>query len=76
MQMAYSFQHLSVQYEFSFWNENVLRVKGGYFKKSWLTNCAKMQILKIGILHVLLIILSISLLSMVHDTSGYFQMQK
>ena len=32
--------------------------------------------IQIGILHVLLGILSISLLSKVHDTSGYFEMQK
>ena len=29
-----------------------------------------------GILHVLLNILSISLLSKIHDTSGYFEMQE
>ena len=32
--------------------------------------------IQICILHVLLNILSISLLSKVHDTSGYFEMQK
>ena len=32
--------------------------------------------IQIGILHVLLNILSISLLSRVHDTSGYFKIQK
>ena len=32
--------------------------------------------IQIGILHVLINILSISLLSRVHDTSGYFEMQK
>ena len=32
--------------------------------------------IQIGILHVLLNILPISLLSRVHDTSGYFEMQK
>ena len=32
--------------------------------------------IQIGILHVLLNILSISLLSRVHDTAGYFKMQK
>ena len=32
--------------------------------------------IQIGILHVLLNILSITLLSKVHDTSGYFEMQK
>ena len=80
MQMKCSFQHFCVQYEFGFWNENVLRVQGGYLKKSWLTNCAKMRILifggttiQIGILHVLLNILFISLLSTVHNTSGYFE---
>ena len=31
--------------------------------------------IQIGILHVLLNILSVSLLSLVHDTSGYFEMQ-
>ena len=31
---------------------------------------------RVGILHVLLNILLISLLSGVHDTSGYFEMQK
>ena len=32
--------------------------------------------IQIGILHVLLNFLPISLLSRVHDTSGYFEMQK
>ena len=32
--------------------------------------------IQMGILHVLINILSISLLSRVHDTSGYFKMQK
>ena len=32
--------------------------------------------IQIGILHALLNILSIFLLSRVHDTSGYFEMQK
>ena len=32
--------------------------------------------IQIGILHVQLNILSISLLSRVHDTPGYFEMQK
>ena len=32
--------------------------------------------IQIGILHVLINILSISLLSRVHDKSGYFEMQK
>ena len=31
--------------------------------------------IQMGILHVLLNMLPISLLSMVHDTSGYFEMQ-
>ena len=31
--MECSFQHFSVEYEFGFLNENVLSVKGGYFKK-------------------------------------------
>ena len=49
MQMECSFQHFSVQYEYEFLNENFLCVKGGYFKKSRLTNCAKMRFLKIGV---------------------------
>ena len=44
--MECSFQHFNVQYMFGFCNENVLRVKWGYFKKSLLKNCAKMRILK------------------------------
>ena len=32
--------------------------------------------IQFGILHVLFNLLSISLLSKVHDTSGYFEMQK
>ena len=32
--------------------------------------------IQMGILHVLLNILPVSLLSRVHDTSGYFEMQK
>ena len=81
--MECSFQHLSVQYEFGLLNANLLRVKGGYFKKSRLTNCAKMRILKkggttiqISMVHVLINFISISLLSMVHETSCYFEMQK
>ena len=56
----------------------ILRVKGGYFTKSPLTNFAKMRIttIQIGILHVLINILSVSLLPRIHDTSGYFEMQK
>ena len=34
LKMECSFQHFSVQYVFGSWNENVLRVKWGYFKKS------------------------------------------
>ena len=49
MQTEYSFQHFGVHFEFGFRNENVLHVKGGYFKKSGLTNCAKMQIVKMGV---------------------------
>ena len=49
MQMECSFQHFSVQYEFGLSNENILHVKGGYFTKSCLTNCAKMRILKMGV---------------------------
>ena len=49
MQIECSFQHFSVQYDFGFWNENVLRVKGGYFNKSRLANRAKMWILKKGV---------------------------
>ena len=33
MQEEHSFQHLSVQYEFGYRNENVLRLKVGYLKK-------------------------------------------
>ena len=60
--------------------------KGVISKESLLTNCAKMRILKMGvprykmasciILHVLLNILSIYLLSKVHDTASYFETQK
>ena len=49
MQMKCSFQHFSAQYEFGLVIENVMRVKDGNFKKSWLTNCAKMRILKMGV---------------------------
>ena len=83
MQMAYSFKHFSVQYEFDVWNENGLRVKGGYFKHVTthkLCQNANFEnggtTIKIGILHVLINISSISLLSSVHDTPGYFEMQK
>ena len=64
MQEECSFQHFSVRYEFDLWNEDILRVKMGSFKKSRLTNCAKMRILvnggnsiQMGILYVLLNIL-------------------
>ena len=73
----------SVQYEFGFWNENVLRVKGGYFKKvTTRKSCQNANFenggttIQINILHALLNILSNSLLFRVHDTSGYFEMQK
>ena len=33
MQMKCSFQYFSAQYEVGFWNESVVRLKGGYFKK-------------------------------------------
>ena len=56
----------------------------GYFRKSRLTNCTKMRILKVGgggggitiqtgILHVLLNILSVSSLSWVSGMSGFFE---
>ena len=51
--------------------KNVLRVKGGYFKKSPLINCTKMRILKMRVPLFELAscnILSISSLSMVHET--------
>ena len=48
MQEECSFQLIIVQYEVGFRNENFLRVKVGYFKKSQLANCAKMRILKAG----------------------------
>ena len=83
MQMKWLFQHFIVQYEFGFRNCNVLRVKEGYLKKSHDShNKPKWEFRKwgttiqIGIMHVLLNILSISLLSWVHDTSVYFEMQK
>ena len=58
-------------------------MKGGYLKKVMarkLCQNAKFEnagtTIQIGILHVQLNILSISLLSRVHGTSGYFEMQK
>ena len=58
-------------------------MKRGYFKKSCLTNCAKNAnfenggtTTQIGILHVLLNMFSMSLLSRLQDTSGYFEMQQ
>ena len=82
--MEFSFGLFGVQNEFGFSNENVLRVKRGYCKKSRLANCAKMRILKMGVplfklascMYYMVNILSISLLSRVHDTSCYFEMQK
>ena len=60
-----------------------LRVKEGYFKKVMTRKLCQNAIfenggttVKIGILHLPLNILSIALVSRVHDTSGYFQMQK
>ena len=58
-------------------------MKGGYFKK-FMTHklCQNANFknggttIQIGILHVLLHILSISFLARVHDTSGYFEIQK
>ena len=82
MQIKCSFQHLSVQHEFGFRNENVLRMKRGYLKVMTHKLCQNANFenggttIQIGFLHVLLNILSISLLCWVHDTSGYFEMQK
>ena len=66
MQMECSFQLFSVQYEFGFWNENVLRVKGGYLKKITTHKLWQNAIfenggttIQIGILHVLLNIVNI-----------------
>ena len=59
-----------------------LRVKGGYFKVMTHKLCQNANFenggitIQIGILQVLLNILSISLLSMVHATSGFLEMQK
>ena len=60
-----------------------MKVHVGYFKKV-LTHklCQNANFenggtsIQIGILHVLLNILSITLLPRVHDMSGYFEMQK
>ena len=77
--MECSFQHLSVQYVFDFRNENVLRVKLGYFKKSMthkLCQNANFEnggtTIQVSILHILLNILSISSLPRVHDMSVIF----
>ena len=79
MQMKCSFQHFSVQYEFGFRNENVFRVNGGYLKKV-MTHKLCQNVNFMGYhysnWHVLLNISSISLLSRVHDTSVYFEIQK
>ena len=78
--MNHSFQHFSVQFEFGFWTENVLRVKGGHFKVMTHKLCLNANFenggttIQTDIMHVLLNILSISLLSRVHDTSAYFEM--
>ena len=63
---------------FGFLNENVLRVKGGYFEKSFLTNSAKLRILKIGVplFKLTSCMYCIYLLSKVHGMSGYFELQK
>ena len=75
--------HKNVQYELSFRNENVLRMKIGSFNKSCLTNMDK--ILKLAnfenggtdiqrnILHVMGKILPISSLLLIHDMSAYFE---
>ena len=77
--MECSFQHLSVQYVFGFRNENVLRVKLGYFKKSMthkLCQSANFEnggtTVQVSILHIMLNILSISSLPRVHDISVNF----
>ena len=58
-------------------------MKGGYFQKVMTHKLWQNAIyenegtaIQIGILHALLNILSISLLSRVHDTPGYFELQK
>ena len=78
--MKCSFQHFSVPYEFEMKTYCVLK---GVFQKVMthkLSQNANFEVggttIQIGILHVLLNVLSISLLSRVHDKSGYFQMQK
>ena len=57
-------------------------MNGGYFKKSRLVAIVQNEnfenggtTIQISILHALINILSISLLSRVYDTSGYFDMQ-
>ena len=42
MQMEGSFLQIKLKYELGFGNENVMRMKMGYFKKSCVTNCHKM----------------------------------
>ena len=82
MQTKCSFQHLSVQYEFGFGNENILHVKVGYFKVMThkLYQNANFKnggtTIQIGILHVLSNILSVYLLSMIHEMSGYLEIHK
>ena len=57
-------------------------MKGDYFKVMTHKLCQNGNFenggttIQIGILHVLINILSISLLSRVHDMSGYFEIQK
>ena len=75
--------HLSTlrdQYEVDCKNENVLQVKVCYFKKSCLANCEFLKMggtsIQMDFLHVMLNILSISLLSRVNGTSDFFRMQK
>ena len=57
-------------------------MKGGFFKKSRQVEIVQNEnfenggtTIPISILHALINILSISLLSRVYDTSGYFEMQ-
>ena len=78
MQMECLFQQFCVQYDFGFWNENILHVKGGYCTMHDSQIVPKCEFWKwgyhyqIGILHILLNIL----LTWVHDTSYYVEMQK
>ena len=78
MQEECSFQLLSVQYEFDFLNENVLRESGLLTHKfSQNRNFENGGVpIQIGILHVLMNILSITLLFRVHDMSGCFEMKR